>query len=92
MIVKEMYVFWKLKELSQKAFKFEMYIGSNCNKESKKGSNSNLIIFLLQNKKKVNRTCASGQGGLTYVIEWEAKQTLPFQGVNAINLSRIHDW
>ena len=45
-----------LKELSQKASKFEMYIGSNCNEESKKGSNSNLIIFLLQNKKKVNRT------------------------------------
>ena len=43
-------------ELSQMASKFETYIGSNCNEESKKGSYSNLIIFLLQNKNKVNRT------------------------------------
>ena len=40
------------RELSLKASKFEMCIGSNCNEESKKGLNSNLIIFLLQNNKK----------------------------------------
>ena len=57
------------RELSLKASKFEMCIGSNCNEESKKGLNSNLIIFLLQNKKKVNRTCACGQQGQTYVIK-----------------------
>ena len=42
-------------------------------------------------EKKVNRTCASGQRGLTWVIEWEAKQSLPFQGVNAIYNSCTND-